>query len=114
MSSMHPPGWPAPIATPGGPDGRPGAGQLVAVGATTSSIAKGRFGKALSNDDAVVVSVHVAASGDGDVNFTSFCFRQVYGFPPCPTWAVWAASALARPLTPSQPPKRLSKLWFSW
>jgi hypothetical protein len=70
--------------------------------------------KALANDVPVVVSVHVVASGDGDVNFTSFCFRQLYGTPACVTCVVWAASALARPLTPSQPPKRLSKLWFSW
>jgi len=60
-----------------------------------------------------VVSVHVVVSGLGAWRFASFCFRQVYALPASLTCVVCAVSALARPLTPSQPPYRLSKLWFS-
>ena len=71
------------------------------------------FENALLNDDPVVESVHVVASGDGEVRLTSSCLRQLNGAPDWFTWVVCAASALPRPLTPSQLPYRLSKLWFS-
>src|SRR4029077_2115505 len=73
---------------------------------------------------AVVLSVQSAARG-GEGRVTAFWSKQVYaceGRHPacgvgkqvsCVTWIVWAAGALARPLTPSHPPYRLSKLWFS-
>ena len=60
-----------------------------------------------------VESVHVAVSGLGACRFASFCLRQLYALPASFTCVVCAASAFERPLTPSQPPYRLSKLWFS-
>ena len=92
-----------------------GDGHVFAVGGMKSSIWNGAFVNALVNGPPVVPAVeseHVAASG-GLVRFTSSCLRQVYAFPAWLTCVVCAASALARPFTPSQPPYRLSKLWFS-
>jgi hypothetical protein len=59
--------------------------------------------KWLLNAVPVVVSVQVVLSG-GDVRLTSFWSRHWYGVPLWPTWRVCAASACARPVTPSQPP----------
>jgi hypothetical protein len=70
------------------------------------------FGNALVNVVPVVESVHVAASG-GDVRLTSSCFRHVNGVPFWLTCVFSAAVAFALPFTPSHPPYRLSKLWFS-
>ena len=76
------------------------------------SIENGAFGKWLVNGVPVEVSVQSPGSG-GDVRLTSFCSRQVYSSPFCAIWFVCASGASARPFTPSQPPYRLSKLWFS-
>jgi hypothetical protein len=75
--------------------------------------------KWLGNGVAVVVSVHVVLSGaaglagDCACRFTSSWYRHWNGTPFSFTWSVCAGSAFSRPLTPSQPPYRLSKLWFS-
>ncbi len=49
--------------------------------------------------------------------FASSWYRHSYGAnelgPVCPSCVVCAASASERPRVPSQPPYRLSKLWFS-
>src|SRR5262249_4485625 len=89
-----------------------GFGQVTSCGWMKASIWNGAFVNALVNDGVTVESVHVAASG-GDVRLTSSCCRQLNAVPLWFTCVVCAASALARPLTPSQPPNRLSKLWFS-
>src|SRR5215831_3175241 len=91
-----------------------GDGHVFAVGGMYVSIWNGAFVKWLVNAPPVlpvVESLHSALSG-GEVRFTSSCLRQEYAFPAWLTCVVCAASALARPFTPSQPPYRLSKLWF--
>jgi hypothetical protein len=76
---------------------------VVSAGAMKSSIRNGSLVKWLSNGVAVVVSWQVALRG-GVARLTSSCSRHVKGVPAWLTWVVCAASALARPLTPSQPP----------
>src|SRR5947209_1420134 len=104
MSRVQPPGVPVPFAQPfGRANSWPGCGHVVSDGAMKSSIVNHVFGKWLTNVVAVVRSVQSAGSG-GEVRLTSFCIRHVYGEPPCPICVVWAASAFARPFTPTQPP----------
>ena len=108
---MQPPGSPCPFGTPFGALA-PGAGQVFAQAGMYWSIVKGAFANALVKVVAVVLSVQVEGSG-GDVRLTSFCRRQANGVPAWFTWTVWTGSAALRPLTPSHPPYRLSKLWVS-
>jgi hypothetical protein len=69
----------------------------------------GAFAKWLVNEEPVVVSVHSVPSG-GEARFTSTWRRHVNGVPAWLTCVVWAGVAVVSPLTPSQPPYRLSKL----
>src|SRR5438874_943027 len=112
MSRVHPPE--RLLGLGGRPFGAktPGCGQVRASFGMYCSMLKGVLRKWLVKVVLVVVSVQSAGSG-GDVRLTSFCSKQWYGAPACPICVVWPASALARPLTASQPPYRLSKLWFS-
>ena len=80
-----------------------GFGQVCAVTGIYASIWNGAFGKWLANIVPAVASKQSAGNG-GEVRLKSFCSRQAYGAPACPTWTVWFKSALARPFTPSHPP----------
>src|SRR2546422_11253879 len=115
MSRVQPPGRLASLGSSPFGAKTPGCGQVLALEGIYSSIEKGVLPKWLLNGVLLlagtvpVVSSHVASSG-GDVRFTSFCRRQLKVDPSCLICSVWAASALARPFTPSQAPDRLSKL----
>jgi len=105
MSSVHPPGSPVPLRKPWAAKAPTGFGQVVALAGMNWSIRNGEFLNAL-------VALQLAVSG-GTVRLTSFCGRQASGAPAWSTWVVCAWSAFDSPSTPSQPPYRLSKLWFS-
>src|SRR5260221_11848074 len=104
MSSVHPPGSPVPFLNPCAANAPFGFGHVVSVAAMNASIANGPFSDALEKDVPVVLSVHVVASGDGEVRFTSFCSRQGNFVPAWLTCNVCAGSAFDRPSTPSHPP----------
>ncbi len=112
MSLVHPPGRLLGLGVRPFGANTPGCGHVRASFGMNASIENGAFGKWLLNAVPVLVSVQSAGCG-GDVRLTSFCSRQLYRSPFWPIWFVRAASAFARPFTPSQPPYRLSKLWFS-
>src|SRR5437764_11076271 len=98
MSRVQPPGRLVGLGVSPFGAKTPGCGHVRALGGMKVSIRNGAFTKWLVKGVAVVVSVQSAGSG-GDVRLTSFCIRHVYAVPPCPIWAVCAASACARPLT---------------
>src|SRR3954469_10710983 len=109
MSRVQPPVRPTPSGTPFGKlNACCGDGHVFAVAGISGSIVNHVFLNALENECAL--SVHVEASA---ARFTSFWRRHVYAVPCWSTCVVWAASAFFRPFTPSHPPYRLSKLWFS-
>src|SRR6059058_5807219 len=112
MSRVQPPGDPVPFLNPFGElkAAFGFGGHVVSAGLMKSSIVNGPFRKWLVNVVPVVASVHVAGSA---ARLTSFCIRHVYGWPASLTWVFFSAGAVVRPRTPSQPPYRLSKLWFS-
>src|SRR5580765_1001812 len=112
MSLVHPPGRLAGLGVRPFGANTPGCGHVRASFEMYCSIEKGALVKWLENGAPVLVSVQSDGCG-GDVRFTSFCSRQLYRRPFWPIWFVRAASAFERPFTPSQPPYKLSKLWFS-
>src|SRR6266550_3727966 len=119
MSRVQPPGRLAGLGRRPFGANTPGCGQVRASFGIYASIENGELAKWLLNGVLVaagtvpVVSVQVVARGVGDVRLTSFCRRQAKTAPFCLICSVVAALALLRPLTPSQVPYRLSKLWFS-
>src|SRR3954451_20358871 len=122
MSRVQPPGegggWPGdatPLSHPFGFENANSGfgGHVLSAGLMKLSIVNGAFPKWLVNGPPGgpgVASLHVCESA---ARLTSFCFRQLYVLPAWLTCFVWVASAFDRPFTPSQPPYRLSKLWFS-
>src|SRR3954449_7034125 len=115
MSRVQPPGDPVPFLNPFGEVNAAFGfgGHVVSAGLMKSLMLKRSFGKWLVNaaPDAGFVSLHDC--GWTAARFTSSCSRHAYGWPFWSTCVFCAAVALARPFTPSQPPYRLSKLWFS-
>src|SRR5438067_508205 len=106
MSRVQPPGRLPSLG--GSPFGAktPGCGHVRAPAGMYASMLNGWLVKWLVKVVPVVESVQ---SGPGaDTRFTSFCIKQVYAGGGdvllCITWVVCAASAAARPFTPSQPP----------
>ncbi len=75
---------------------------------------KGLLANAESRLTGPAVPWQVAASGVGELRLTSFWGRQASGVPSAATCVTCPELVAAEsPLTPSQPPNRLSKLWFS-
>src|ERR1044072_6820394 len=103
MARVHPQGSPVPLSQPLAFENGPGTGlscgQVVSVGLMIGSIRNQVFD-----------SPHVPVCA---TMLTSSCGRHGYALPFWSTCVVLPATAFARPLTPSQPPYRLSKLWFS-
>src|SRR3954447_21581432 len=115
MSRVHPPGDPAPFLNPFGELNAAFGfgGHVVSAGLMNVSIWNGAFVNALVNAAPVAGFVSLHDCGWTAARFTSSCSRHAYGLPFWSTCVFCAAVALARPFTPSQPPYRLSKLWFS-
>ena len=109
---MQPPGWPLPFGTPCAAKTF-GGGHVVAVAGMNESMLNGELVKSLLNGLPLASVPEHATGCGGDVRFTSFCSRQVYAVPFIPICVICAEVAPERPFTPSQPPYRLSKLWFS-
>src|SRR5690349_10710442 len=104
MSRVQPPGRLLGLGVSPFGANTPGCGHVRASFGMYASIENGAFLKWLVNaGDPGVASAQSAGSG-GDVRLTSFWKRQLKIFPASLTCSVCAASAFARPLTPSQPP----------
>src|SRR4029077_13393985 len=101
MSFVHPPARLALLGRrPFGANGLPGCGQVCALAGMYASMLNGLLVKCIP----AVVSVAAAqsAGNGGEVRLTSFWSRQAYA---APAWLICVELvALARPLTPSQPP----------
>ena len=116
MSRVQPPG-----SARGSPASSPlaklkpcsGFGHVAAVAGMKSSIVNGWFRKWLAYAMPFGVVLLQTLESGGVVRFTSSWNRHEYGTPFWSTCVTCDPVAFWGPFTPSQPPYRLSKLWFS-
>src|SRR5215831_16937742 len=104
MSAVQPPGSPVPFRNPWLAKAPFGFGQVVADDGMNESTANGAFVNTFGGEEVGAAWKPVVQPDENSARLTSFCSRHVYGAPAWETCVVCAASAFARPFTPSQPP----------